>query len=153
MQTLSERQRRCSIGALAAVLANEHILRERARGLRWVVDHDRPTSLGGIWNDQCQSLDSFVTDITQRASALRGLTHGTVEAFVDPATLARPRELAPDANEALRALLVDHERVAVAIGGALDAWRDDLVTATLMRELLGGHERMAEALETYLKGS
>jgi hypothetical protein len=151
MQPLSEPQRRCSIGALSAVLANECFLLDRLLALRVMLKEDGATSLGGVWDDQCRSLASFVKGIAQRTGTLEGLTKGTVEAFVDPSVASR-RQRATRVPEALRELVSEHERVAVVIGGSLDAWRDDPVTALLMRDLLGGHARMAEALQIQLNG-
>ena len=153
---LDARAREGSIRAMNVALANASLLTIKTKKFHWDVVGPQFMTLHKLWDEQYVALTDYVDETAERIRMLGGYPLGTAQGFLKASELQEYPGEVPDATEAVRHLLADHEAIArslrLAIGQCTEKF-DDAGTADFLTGMLQGHEKMAWMLRSFLLGS
>ncbi len=153
---LASRERDGSIRAMNVALANASLLTIKTKKFHWDVVGPQFMTLHKLLDEQYATLSIYADEIAERIRMLGGYPIGTAQGFLKSAELKEyPGEI-PDATEAVRYLLADHEAIARSLRGAVALCAsefNDAGTADFFTRMLQSHEKMAWMLRSFLIGS
>jgi starvation-inducible DNA-binding protein len=137
---------------LTNVLADAMILYVKTRKFHWNVSGESFMELHKLFEKQYDDLAESIDEIAERINKLGGKTIGTMQEFLESATLKETPSKYPGSKEMIRELLKDHETVIQLLRKAVDECADkykDAGTADFLTGLLEQHETIAWTLRRY----
>jgi starvation-inducible DNA-binding protein len=153
---LEPRAREGSIRAMNVALANASLLTIKTKKFHWDVVGPQFMTLHKLWDVQYEALTAYVDETAERIRMLGGYPLGTAQGFLKASELQEYPGEVPNATEAVRHLLADHEAIArslrLAIAQCTEKF-DDAGSADFLTGMLQGHEKMAWMLRSFLLGS
>jgi starvation-inducible DNA-binding protein len=153
---LESREREGSIRVMNIALANASLLTIKTKKFHWDVVGPQFMTLHKLWDDQYETLTEYADEIAERIRMLGGYPIGTAQGFLQASELKEYPGQVPNATEAVRHLLADHESIARSLRSAIelcDGQLKDAGTADFLTGMLQGHEKMAWMLRSFLLGS
>lgn len=141
------------IAALAAVLANQHVLYIKLRNFHWNLTGIRFHPLHEFFEKQYRVVETAIDDCAERIRMLGGVAPGSMSEFLQLAGLDEARGELVSGNDALAALIGDHE---VCIRSLRDTIKlaenrfSDVGTGDFLTGLLRQHEEDAWMLRSFL---
>jgi starvation-inducible DNA-binding protein len=149
--TDDDRQRVVAI--LNTLLADEFLLYTKTRNFHWNVTGPQFNDLHKFFEAQYEALDDTIDEVAERARALGGRAHGTLEEFRNGARLGEKPGAVPAAREMLAILLADHEALVRSLREDIAIVNDrhhDVGTSDFLTGLLEQHEKAAWMLRSFL---
>jgi starvation-inducible DNA-binding protein len=146
-----DRQRVVAI--LNTLLADEFLLYTKTRNFHWNVTGPQFNDLHKFFEAQYEALDDTIDEVAERARALGGRAHGTLEEFRTGARLGEKPGAVPAARDMLSTLLADHEALIRALREDITTVNDrhhDVGTGDFLTGLLEQHEKAAWMLRSFL---
>lgn len=139
--------------ALAVLLADEHVLYLKLRNYHWNVTGPHFGPLHALFEDQYTALAGSIDEVAERIRMLGGTAPGSMKAFLKLTRLKEDTGAPPKANDMIKALLADHEAIAVALRKDIGKAGDlgDEATADFLTGLLAAHEKAAWFLRSHLE--
>jgi len=137
-------------------LSNASLLTIKTKKFHWDVVGPQFMTLHKLWDEQYEALTDYVDEIAERIRMLGGYPIGTARGFLDASELKEYPGQVPNATEAVRHLLADHESIARSLRAGIeqcDGQFKDAGTADFLTGMLQGHEKMAWMLRSFLLGS
>lgn len=153
---LELREREGSIRAMNVALANASLLTIKTKKFHWDVVGPQFMTLHKLWDEQYETLTTYADEIAERIRMLGGYPIGTAQGFLQTSELKEFPGEVPNATEAVRYLLADHETIARSLRVAIelcDGQLKDAGTADFLTGMLQSHEKMAWMLRSFLLGS
>jgi starvation-inducible DNA-binding protein len=137
---------------LSHVLADSYALYLKTHNFHWNIEGPRFRELHLMFEEQYTELAAAVDEIAERIRALGHYAPGSFAQFAR-LTSVQEAERVPGAEEMLRQLVADHETVAKTLRTVLKSAQEagDEVTAGLLTDRLGVHEKMAWMLRSMAK--
>ncbi|MBR0681226.1 DNA starvation/stationary phase protection protein [Roseomonas eburnea] len=138
--------------ALSGVLADTFLLYVKVHGFHWNARGPRFRMLHLMFEDQYNELWSALDPIAERIRALGQPAPGTLQAYAALSSLPETAGM-PSASEMIQAALSGHEHVARRAAEALRVAEaaQDVVTADVLTERIGSHEKTAWMLRALLE--
>jgi starvation-inducible DNA-binding protein len=146
-----DRQRVVAI--LNTLLADEFLLYTKTRNFHWNVTGPQFNDLHKFFEAQYEALDETIDEVAERARALGGRAHGTLEEFRAGARLGEKPGAVPAARDMLATLLADHEALIRSLREDITTVNDrlhDVGTGDFLTGLLEQHEKAAWMLRSFL---
>ena len=139
---------------LSKVLADAVLLYTKTRKFHWNVSGNSFMELHKLFDKQYQKLEEAIDEIAERINKLGAKTPGTMQEFLQMATLKESPGKYPSQKEMLKELLKDHEAVIVQLRKYIDDCDEkygDMGTADFLTDLIKEHETIAWTLRRYLQ--
>jgi len=139
---------------LSAVLADAMLLYTKTRKFHWNVSGNSFMELHKLFDKQYQTLEEAIDEIAERINKLGAKTPGTMQEFLQMATLKEFPGKYPSQKEMLKELLKDHEAVIVQLRKHIkdcDEKYDDIGTSDFLTDMIKEHETTAWTLRRYLQ--
>jgi len=139
---------------LSKVLADAVLLYTKTRKFHWNVSGNSFMELHKLFDKQYQKLEEAIDEIAERINKLGAKTPGTMQEFLQMATLKESPGKYPSQKEMLKELLKDHEAVIVQLRKSIDDCDEkysDIGTADFLTDLMKEHETIAWTLRRYLQ--
>ncbi|MUG99012.1 DNA starvation/stationary phase protection protein [Scytonema sp. UIC 10036] len=152
---LSEEQRQGVIELLNKDLADAYVLLVKTKKFHWDVVGPQFRTLHELWEEQYQTLTETIDALAERVRTLGGYPVGTLQGFLDIATLKEEGGNVPTATEMVARLVDDHEQIIRNLREHIDRSSDDFHdegTADFLTGLMEGHEEMAWMLRSFIEG-
>ncbi|MET0262963.1 MAG: DNA starvation/stationary phase protection protein [Rariglobus sp.] len=149
---LSSKALESVVGALAVILADEHVLYVKTRNFHWNVTGPHFGPLHALFEKQYDELAETIDEIAERIRALGGTAPGSMAAFLKLARLSEHTGKTPKASAMIEALLADHEAIVTALRKAIELAdkHGDEGTADFLTGILESHEKTAWMLRADL---
>ena len=150
---IEEKNLDLNIKHLTVALSNAMILYIKTRKFHWNVTGASFMELHVLFENQYNGLEKSIDEIAERISKLGGKPVGTMQAFLDHATL-KESDSNPDSNTMIIELLKDHESVSKELRQmitSIEDETDDVGTVDFLTSLLLQHETEAWKLRKYIK--
>lgn len=150
---ISDDDRQRVVAILNTVLADEFLLYTKTRNFHWNVTGPQFNDLHKFFEAQYEALDDTIDEVAERARALGGRAHGTLEEFRTGARLGEKPGTVPAARDMLAILLADHEALIRSLREDIATVNDrhrDVGTADFLTGLLEAHEKAAWMLRAFL---
>ena len=151
---LDEQKRKQSVDELNKTLANESVLINKTKKFHWDISGPQFKSLHELWDTHYETLSLRIDEMAERIRMLGGYPIGTMQGFLEVATLKEQPGRVATATESVKALLADHEHIIretrdrIELTDKLgDAGTADFLTATIQE-----HEKMAWMLRSFVEG-
>ena len=138
---------------LSAVLADAVLLYTKTRKFHWNVSGESFMELHKLFEKQYKVLEEWIDEIAERINKLGAKTPGTMQEFLQLASLKEGPGKYPGQKEMLKELLKDHEAVVIQVRKYIDECDEkyeDKGTADFLTDLLKEHETTAWTLRRYL---
>jgi starvation-inducible DNA-binding protein len=143
---LSKEQRENVAKVLNTVLADETVLYQKTRNFHWNVRGPRFNDLHAFFEEHYNELETIIDDVAERVRAIGVFATGTLKEFSEKTRLEEKPKSYPSAEDMLRQLLVDHEKIIqnlrkdiVTVGEKYE----DVGTEDFLTGLLTAHEKTA----------
>ena len=139
---------------LSAVLADAVLLYTKTRKFHWNVSGNSFMELHKLFDKQYQQLEEAIDEIAERINKLGAKTPGTMQEFLQMATLKESPGKYPSQKEMLKELLKDHEAVIIQLRKYIDDCDEkygDIGTSDFLTDLIKEHETIAWTLRRYLQ--
>jgi len=139
---------------LSGVLADAVLLYTKTRKFHWNVSGNSFMELHKLFDKQYQTLEEAIDEIAERINKLGAKTPGTMQEFLQMATLKESPGKYPSQKDMLKELLKDHEAVVVQLRKHIkdcDEKYDDIGTSDFLTDLIKEHETTAWTLRRYLQ--
>jgi len=139
---------------LGVILSNETVLYIKTRKFHWNISGDSFMELHLLFENQYKEIEEIIDEVAERISKLGSKTIGTMQEFIDNATLKEKPANYPTQKEMLAELLSDHEEIIKHIRKIVeneDAEGLDAGSADFITGLMQTHETIAWKLRRYLK--
>lgn len=152
---LTEEQRQGVINLLNQDLADAYVLLVKTKKFHWDVVGPQFRSLHQLWEEQYQTLTETIDALAERVRTLGGYPVGTLEGFLNVATLKEEGGNVPTATGMVARLVDDHEQVIRNLREHIDQSSEnfhDEGTADFLTGLMEGHEEMAWMLRSFIEG-
>ena len=152
---LTEEQRKGVCELLNNDLADAYLLLVKTKKYHWDVVGPQFRSLHTLWEEHYQTLTMNIDALAERVRALGNFPVGTMEGFLQLASLKENAEKLPLATQMVSSLVDDHEQVIRNLREHIDACGEkfhDEGTADFLTGLMEGHEEMAWMLRSFIEG-
>jgi starvation-inducible DNA-binding protein len=139
---------------LTAVLADAVVLYTKTRKFHWNVSGNSFMELHKLFEDHYKKLEEAIDEIAERINKLGSKTPGTMQEFLESASLKEAPGKYPNQIDMLKELLKDHEAVIIQLRKNIDDCDEkysDKGTADFLTDLLREHETLAWTLRRYLQ--
>ena len=139
---------------LSSVLADAMLLYIKTRKFHWNVSGNSFMELHKLFEKQYKILEESIDEIAERINKLGAKTPGTMQEFLQAASLKELPGKYPSQRDMLRELLKDHETVIIQLRKHIDACDEeykDIGTADFLTDLIKEHETIAWTLRRYLQ--
>ncbi|MGC4016311.1 MAG: DNA starvation/stationary phase protection protein [Luteolibacter sp.] len=149
---LSKDSRQKGADALAAILANQHVLYLKTRNFHWNLTGFRFRTLHAFFEEQYEALAKAIDQTAERMRMLGAVAPGSMAEMLKLATLTERPGALVDGEEALKALHTDHESVIRDLRESIDLFADqigDAGTADFLTDLIRAHENLAWMLRSF----
>lgn len=142
-----------AVGLLAPVLANQHVLYIKTRNFHWNLTGHRFHTLHAFFEEQYQALAEAIDETAERMRMLGSASPGSMQEFLQLATLKERAGALVAGDDAIVALRDDHEAAARELRKAIDILDEagDAGTADFLTNLLQRHEQAAWMLRSFLE--
>lgn len=151
---LSSKNLKNITGLLSAVLADAFLLYTKTRKFHWNVSGNSFIELHELFEAQYKILEKAIDEIAERINKLGAKTPGTMQEFLQTASLKESPGKYPSQKEMIRELLKDHEAVIIQIRKYIDDCDEkygDIGTSDFLTDLIKEHETIAWKLRRYLQ--
>ncbi|MBD2663579.1 hypothetical protein B6N60_01552 [Richelia sinica FACHB-800] len=152
---LSDEQREGVINFLNQDLADAYVLLVKTKKYHWDVIGPQFRTLHELWEEHYEALTETIDEIAERIRTLGGYPVGTMEGFLEIATLQEHAGEIPSATGMVAQLVEDHEKVVrnlrEHINGCAEEFHDQ-GTADFLTELMEEHEEIAWMLRSFIEG-
>ena len=141
-------------GLLSAVLSDAMLLYTKTRKFHWNVSGNSFMELHKLFEKQYKMLEESIDEIAERINKLGTKTPGTMQEFLQMATLKESPGKYPSQKEMLRELLKDHEAIIIQLRKYIDDCAEkygDIGTSDFLTDLIKQHETIAWTLRRYLQ--
>lgn len=141
-------------GILSLVLSDAIVLYTKTRKFHWNVSGNSFMELHKLFEKQYKILEEAIDEIAERINKLGTKTPGTMQEFLQMATLKESPGKYPSQKEMLRELLKDHESVIIQLRKHIDDCDKkygDIGTSDFLTDLIKEHETIAWTLRRYLQ--
>lgn len=138
---------------LNTLLADEVILYMKTRQAHWNYEGDNFHEMHKFFESQYEELDEMMDEVAERVRQLGHFTTGNLKDLLGIARLDEVTTGYRDQNEAVNALLHDHETIIRLVRKEIDETGDklkDAGTADFLTRMMEQHEKMAWMLRAYL---
>jgi starvation-inducible DNA-binding protein len=152
---LSDEQRQAVSELLNHDLADAYLLLVKTKKYHWDVVGPQFRTLHEMWEEQYQMLTESIDSIAERVRTLGGYPIGTMEGFLQYASLAEHAGDVPTATEMVMRLMSDHEQIVRNFRDHIDQCSEefhDEGTADFLTGLIQQHEETAWMLRSFLEG-
>ncbi|BAY66370.1 ferritin Dps family protein [Calothrix brevissima NIES-22] len=152
---LTEQQRQGVIDLLNKDLADAYVLLVKTKKYHWDVVGPQFRTLHQLWEEHYEKLTVNIDALAERIRALGGYPVGTLEGFLQMATLKEHAGQVPTATEMVANLVQDHEQVIRNFREHVDQSGEefhDQGTADFLTGLMEEHEEMAWMLRSFIEG-
>ncbi len=152
---LSEQQRQGVVQLLNKDLADSYLLLVKAKKYHWDIVGSQFRTLHKMWEEHYVTLTENIDAIAERVRALGGYPVGTMEGFLNIATLKENAEYIPSATEMVASLVNDHEQIIRNFREHIDTVREefhDEGTADFLTGLMEEHEEISWMLQSFIEG-
>lgn len=139
---------------LSAVLADAVLLYTKTRKFHWNVSGNSFMELHKLFEKQYKQLEASIDEIAERINKLGTKTPGTMQEFLQLASLKESPGKYPDQKAMLTELLKDHETVIKQLRKYIDESDEkfgDMGTSDFLTDLIKEHETIAWTLRRYLQ--
>ena len=150
---ISDKNLKAITNMLTGVLSDAMVLYIKTRKFHWNVSGESFMELHELFESQYKALEEAIDEIAERINKLGTPTIGTMQEFMQNATLKEAPGKYPSQKEMIKQLLADHEAVAVTLRKNIDECDEkyhDIGTSDFMTDLLKEHETIAWKLRRYL---
>ncbi|MEO6613531.1 MAG: DNA starvation/stationary phase protection protein [Chitinophagaceae bacterium] len=150
---LSAKNLKSITSLLSAVLADAVVLYTKTRKFHWNVSGNSFMELHKLFEKQYNKLEEAIDEIAERINKLGTKTPGTMQEFLQLATLKESPGKYPSQKEMLMELLRDHEAIIKQLRKYIDDCDEkynDIGTADFLTDLMKEHETIAWTLRRYL---
>lgn len=151
---LQDKERSGSADILNRVLSDQHVLYIKTRKYHWNVTGRQFYSLHELLEKQYELLATSIDEVAERVRSLGYPSFGTMEEFIECATLKEEPGVNPEAMAMVANLVGDHEQVIRNLRGFVDQTADELHdqgTSDFLTGLMEAHEKMAWMLRAFLE--
>ncbi len=138
---------------LSAVLADAVLLYTKTRKFHWNVSGNSFMELHKLFEKQYKKLEEAIDEIAERINKLGTKTPGTLQEFLQLASLKESPGKYPSQKEMILELLKDHEAIIQQVRKYIDDCDkkyNDTGTADFLTDLMKEHETIAWILRRYL---
>jgi starvation-inducible DNA-binding protein len=152
---LTEEQRKGVSHLLNQDLADAYLLLVKTKKYHWDVVGPQFRSLHLLWEEHYTALTETIDSIAERVRALGGYPVGSMEGFLQLASLKEHAGDVPTATQMVSNLMEDHEQIIRNLREHIDRCSDeyhDEGTADFLTGLMEGHEEMAWMLRSFIEG-
>jgi starvation-inducible DNA-binding protein len=152
---LTEEQRKGVSHLLNQDLADAYLLLVKTKKYHWDVVGPQFRSLHLLWEEHYTALTQTIDSIAERVRALGGYPVGSMEGFLQLASLKEHAGDVPTATKMVSNLMEDHEQIIRNLREHIDRCSDefhDEGTADFLTGLMEGHEEMAWMLRSFIEG-
>jgi starvation-inducible DNA-binding protein len=152
---LTDEQRQGVIELLNKDLADAYLLLVKTKKFHWDVVGPQFRSLHELWEEQYETLTETIDALAERVRALGGYPVGTMQGFLEIATLKEQGGNVPTAPDMVTLLVDDHEQIIRNLREHIDRSSEDFHdegTADFLTGLMEGHEEMAWMLRSFIEG-
>ena len=139
---------------LSSILADAMVLYTKTRKFHWNVSGNSFMELHKLFEDQYDKLAISIDEIAERINKLGVKTPGTMEEFLQMATLKESPGKYPQQKEMIKELLYDHEAIVKQLRKYIkdcDEKYNDIGTSDFLTGLIKDHETIAWTLRRYLQ--
>jgi len=139
---------------LNRVLSDQHVLYIKTRKYHWNVTGRLFYSLHQLLEEQYTMLAASIDETAERARSIGAPAIGTMQEFLECATLKEQPGDYPDAETMLRNLVDDHEAVIRNLRKFVDATDEkfnDMGTSDFLTAQMEMHEKMAWMLRAFIE--
>jgi starvation-inducible DNA-binding protein len=150
---LSAKNLKSITSLLSAVLADAVLLYTKTRKFHWNVSGNSFMELHKLFEKQYNQLEEAIDEIAERINKLGTKTPGTMQEFLQLASLKESPGKYPSQKEMITELLKDHEAVIIQLRKNIDDCDEkykDKGTADFLTDLIKEHETIAWTLRRYL---
>jgi len=150
---LSAKNLKSITSLLSAVLADAVLLYTKTRKFHWNVSGNSFMELHKLFEKQYNQLEEAIDEIAERINKLGTKTPGTMQEFLQLASLKESPGKYPSQKEMIMELLKDHEAVIIQLRKNIsdcDEKYNDIGTADFLTDLIKAHETIAWTLRRYL---
>jgi starvation-inducible DNA-binding protein len=150
---LSEKNLKSITGLLSAVLSDAILLYTKTRKFHWNVSGNSFMELHKLFEIQYKILEEAIDEIAERINKLGTKTPGTMQEFLQMASLKESPGKYPSQKEMISELLKDHEAVIIQLRSHIDDCDKkygDIGTSDFLTDLIKEHETIAWTLRRYL---
>jgi starvation-inducible DNA-binding protein len=152
---LTQEQRQGVINLLNQDLADSYVLLVKTKKYHWDVIGPQFRTLHQLWEEHYEKLTLSIDAIAERVRTLGGYPVGSLEGFLQIATLKEDAGRVPTATGMVSNLVNDHEQVIRNLRQHIDQSSEefhDEGTADFLTGLLEGHEQIAWMLRSFIEG-
>ncbi|MDF5733510.1 MAG: DNA starvation/stationary phase protection protein [Rhizonema sp. PD38] len=152
---LTEEQRKGVSSLLNQDLADAYLLLVKTKKYHWDVVGPQFRSLHLLWEEHYTALTQSIDSVAERVRALGGYPVGTMEGFLQLASLKEHAGDVPSATKMVSNLMEDHEQIIRNLREHIDKCSEefhDEGTADFLTGLMEGHEEMAWMLRSFIEG-
>ncbi len=138
---------------LATSLSNLMVLYTKTRKFHWNVSGDSFMEIHKLFESQYTQLEEAIDEVAERIGKLGFKAIGTMQEFLEQATIKETPGKNPVQKEMIRELLKDHESIITVTRKNIDDCDEkykDAGTADLLTGLMQQHETIAWTLRRYL---
>lgn len=142
------------VDILNRVLADQHVLYVKTRKYHWNITGHLFYSLHKLLEEQYMALAVASDEVAERARSLGGLAIGTMQEFIECASLKEQPGDNPNADTMIANLVSDHEAVIRNLRKFVevtDEKFDDMGTSDFLTALMEAHEKMAWMLRAFIE--
>ena len=150
---LSAKNLKSITSLLSGVLADAVLLYTKTRKFHWNVSGNSFMELHKLFEKQYNQLEEAIDEIAERINKLGTKTPGTLQEFLQLASLKESPGKYPSQKEMITELLKDHEAVIIQLRKYIndcDEKYNDKGTADFLTDLIKEHETIAWTLRRYL---
>jgi starvation-inducible DNA-binding protein len=150
---IKDSDRQHLVTVLSGLLADTYLLYLKTQNFHWNVTGPHFHDLHLMFEDQYKLLADAVDEIAERIRALGGETPATFTQFLKLTSLQEPKIAQIKAQEMIRELLADHEKIIREAREWFDIAEtaSDDASADLFAERLREHEKLAWMLRSTLE--
>lgn len=152
---LTEEQRKGVSNLLNQDLSDAYLLLVKTKKYHWDVVGPQFRSLHLLWEEHYTALTETIDSVAERVRALGGYPVGSMEGFLQMASLKEHAGDVPNATKMVSNLMEDHEQIIRNLREHIDRCSDefhDEGTADFLTGLMEGHEQMAWMLRSFIEG-
>jgi starvation-inducible DNA-binding protein len=152
---LTEEQREGVINLLNEDLADAYVLLVKTKKYHWDVVGPQFRTLHELWEEHYEKLTENIDALAERIRTLGGYPVGTMEGFLNIATLKEHAGEIPTATGMVARLVEDHEQVVRNLREHIDQCSEefhDEGTADFLTGLMEQHEEIAWMLRSFIEG-
>jgi starvation-inducible DNA-binding protein len=139
---------------LNRVLADQHVLYTKTRNYHWNITGRLFYSLHKLLEEQYTALAAASDEVAERARSLGAPAIGTMQEFIECASLKEQPGDYPDAETMIANLVSDHEAVIRNLRKFVEATDEkfnDMGTSDFLTGLMEQHEKLAWMLRAFIE--